>query len=88
MGINYSYIEDESGSLVRAITFHPGKCKMADRQLFVAASRVGNPSQLNIAINRSSDEKTGNVVYIKFLINDFFFMIIYSCLWEIEDKNN
>ena len=46
-------------------------------QLFVAASRVCNTSQLHIAINRTSDQMTGNVIHFEILNN-----------WLIDDKSS
>ena len=40
----------------------------------MAASRVGNLSHLHIAINRYSDQKKRNIVYLK-ILNNYLFII-------------
>ena len=58
-------------------------------QLYVAASRIGNLSHLHIAINRFSDQKKRNVVYLK-IINNYLFIIddcIVDWVMEISGQN-
>ena len=55
----------------------------AHGQLYVAASRVDNLSDLHIAINRFSDQRKRNVVYLKILNNYLFILGDYILLIEL-----